>query len=76
MNKTFHTARQDKMLLFFLLSIRYISRWLEKRTRALRGRNPTRDTQPDGAPMVHQAPWWFMPPGASSSPPLDTRAMP
>ena len=28
----------------------------EKRRRALRGRNPTRDIRADGAPMVHQAP--------------------
>ena len=28
----------------------------EKRSRALRGRNPTRDIRADGAPMVHQAP--------------------
>src|SRR5271167_2070676 len=30
------------------------SQWLRKRRRALRGRNSTRDTQPDGAPTVHQ----------------------
>jgi hypothetical protein len=30
------------------------SQWLRKRSRALRGRNPTRDTQSDSAPTVHQ----------------------
>jgi hypothetical protein len=45
-----------------------------KRSRALRGRNPTRDSLTDGVPMVHlygpRPPAWS---GACFPPPLDTR---
>ena len=44
------------MLLFFLTLPTYNPSCLVKRSRALRGRNPTRDNQVDGAPRVHQAP--------------------
>ena len=61
--------------LFHLQSLDF--KWLRKRSWALRGRNPTRDTQPDSAPTVHQ------PLAGSDLPgvllplsPFDTRAMP
>ena len=37
---------------------------LVKRSQALRGRNLTRDSQADGAPMVHQAPGRSRGPGS------------
>ena len=50
--------------------------WLRKRSRALRGRNPTRDTQPEGAPTVHHPLAGPTCQGFFFRPPLDTRAMP
>ena len=44
-----------------------------KRSRALRGRNPTRDSQADGAPKVHPA---FATSGGCFFSPSDTGAMP
>jgi hypothetical protein len=49
---------------------------LVKRSRALRGRNPTRDNQADGAPRVHRAPDHRGGRGPPLVPPSDTGVMP